>query len=257
MVAFDAYQNLSGWDQMLHNLHVLLCGLAVVIGIIPLATVKGSVEHRFGGLIYVPVSFVALGLATLIAWRESSLVLFCFNGFCTYLLLSGWRATHEKAKPVGIDWAIPAGLLLLAVIVSLDAVFGATGDQRAAYLIFFALNAFYLAGRDLKRLRRRAFMKRSPFLAQLLLPQSDAEGWLGRHIAGMVGSMLANLSVLVLTLLPLSLHALWPATLITMSLGIAAYDYHKKRAVRRTVAQFLQPTFRPRRKGDEDFRRAA
>jgi len=259
MLTFTAYDGLPAWEQWLHSLHLLLCAFAVLLGLIPLVTPKGSAEHKLGGLIYVPVSLAGLALASWMAWAEQSLVLFCFNSFCAYLLLSGWRAVHEQAQPRWIDWLIPGGLVALAMLIILQNLWHPLDDMRKALcLMFFAFNGCYLGGRDLCRLRRKARMRSSPLLAIFSIQPDGQTGWMGRHIAGMVGSLLANLSVIVLTLLPLELHWLWPATLITLSLLIALQDYRRKSRLRRTMARIIQPDFaKSRRKPSEPFRRAA
>jgi hypothetical protein len=263
MPEFSAYSALPPFDQLLHNFHVLLCALAVLIAIIPLMTAKGSAEHKFGGLIYVPVSFAALALGCVLAGIEGSVVLLCFEGFCAYLLLSGWRAVHEQSQLQPIDWMIPGGLILLAGGITLYGLFGPAMDLRRSFcLSFFAFNSYFLAWRDWGRLRRHSLSRHNQFLTGQFSQQAEQDGWLGRHIAGMAGSMLANLSVVVLTLLPLDLHWLWPASLMLLSLLVAIYDRHKKRHVRRAMAQILQPKFQPKPRGGidndgEDIRRAA
>ncbi len=212
----------------------MLCSFALLVACIPLLTEKGSVEHKFSGLIYVPISMVALLLASWMAWRESSLVLFTFNCFCAYLLMSGWRAVHEDKSPSIIDWIIPGSLSAVALGVTLQALINDQG-LRSFYLLFFAMNAFYLSW------------------------QAQPAAWMGRHIAGMVGSVIANLSVIVLTLLPLSLHWLWPVMLIVIGAMIAYKEHQKKLRVRQAMATILQPKFRARytKAKDDDIRRAA
>lgn len=254
-----AYENLPSTDQMLHGVHFMLCAFALLIACVPLLTPKGSVEHKFGGMIYLPVSAAALLLASYVAWREASLVLFCFNSFCAYLLLSGWRATHEKERPELIDWLIPSALFALAVGVALCAVMGEDA-RRTFFLLFFSLNAMFLAWRDWQHLRRRL----QSFRASIALADAGnvealpSMAWLNRHVAGMVGSVLANLSVIALTLLPLELHWLWP-TALTLAAGTVWWrEEEKKRRVRAALAQFIQPKFRPAhaRRAD-DIKRAA
>jgi hypothetical protein len=248
------------FDEFLHLLHFMLCAFAVLIACVPLLTEKGSIEHKFGGTLYVPVSTAALVLAGIMAWREASLLLFCFDGFCAYLLLSGWRALHENEKPVLIDWLIPGGLFALACAVALHAVIEDEG-KRGLYLLFFAFNSFCLVGRDTKYLRRR--MGRQRYKA--FMPDGtgiDATGeWLNRHIAGMVGSMIANLSVVVLTLLPFELHWVWPVALVVAAAAIALRQRHKKARLRASVAAVFTPDFKAAKKlrmaPKENLRRAA
>jgi hypothetical protein len=85
----NAYDTLPFFDQAMHGLHFMLCAFAVLVGCMPLLTAKGSLEHKFFGLIYLPLSALALALACVMAWREASMVFFCFICFCAYLLLSG------------------------------------------------------------------------------------------------------------------------------------------------------------------------
>ena len=142
----------------------MMCCFAVLIACVPLLTDKGSIEHKFAGFIYLPLSFVALALAGVMAIRESSLLLFCFDAFCAYLLLSGWRAVHEKESPRLIDWLIPISLVALALLACFYALVQNDG-RSSLYLFFFAFNAAYLGWRDLNHLRRRArWMKNKKFL---------------------------------------------------------------------------------------------
>ncbi|HUY67681.1 MAG TPA: hypothetical protein VMV79_00070 [Alphaproteobacteria bacterium] len=259
MLSLSAWQGLPFADQFLHGVHFMLCAFATVVACVPLLTPKGSPEHKFGGLLYVPVAMAALLLAGIIAWREASLVLFSFDGFCAYLLLSGWRAVHEKENPAPIDWLIPGALIALAIAVALHALFIDQGP-RAFYLLFFTLNAFYLAHRDWKHLRRRANLQK---LKLFLIDENFAAlpmEWLNRHVAGMAGSAVANLSVVVLTLLPLSLHWLWPVTLIALAGAFALRERQKKERLRKAFPAALQPSFAARRsprRDEDDFRRAA
>ncbi|MGE3623160.1 MAG: hypothetical protein AB7H77_04725 [Bdellovibrionales bacterium] len=246
-------------DQALHSIHFLLCAFAVLVACIPLLTPKGSLEHKFGGKLYLPFSFAALSLASYMAWHEASLLLFCFDAFCLYLLLSGWRAIHEKETPRLIDWLIPAGLFALAGAVTFMAMFQ-NNEKTTLYLFLFAFNAFYLSLRDLAILQKRAhWLKNQVFFAgrRFGLPQTTE--WLNRHIAGMAGSFMANLSVVALTLLPLSLHWLWPVTLVTLAGGIAYSQHRRKARVRKTVAAIIHPAFHAsaRKRMDENLRRAA
>ena len=241
MPALGAYEGLSFADQFLHSIHFMLCTFAVLIAFIPLLTEKGSVEHKFGGMIYLPISMAALLLATGMAWHEASFILFCFNGFCAYLLMSGWRAVHEKEKPTTTDWMIPTGLALLAAAAVWQGFHSSEGTQGFC-LLMFAWNGFYLAWRDWTYLRARAqLLKFGASFANENI--GKPAGWMGRHIAGMAGSMVANLSVVVLTLLPLSLHWLWPAALILMAGIVALREHQKKQRVRAAMAQFLPPKF--------------
>ncbi len=144
----SAYDGLPDSEQLLHGLHFMLCSFAVLVACVPLGTSKGSLEHKLAGYIYLPLSFAALMLASWMAWSESSFVLFCFNAFCLYLLLSGWRAVHEGEKPTLIDWAIPVGLVGIALAIAVHALPSPTKVRAAFICSGFALNGFYLAWRD-------------------------------------------------------------------------------------------------------------
>ena len=151
----------------------------------------------------------------------------------------------RKKKPAPIDWIIPAGLFLLAAGMGAHALIYDEG-KRSFYLMFFALNGFYLAGRDFLHLWRRAhWIKQRVFFAGQNFGALEPAGWLNRHIAGMVGSVMANMSVVVLTLLPIELHWIWPVALILLAAGIAFRQYLKKRQVQQAVPAVFQPKFRP------------
>jgi hypothetical protein len=236
----------------------MLCAFAVLIACVPMLTAKGSLEHKCAGLVYLPVSFAALTLASYDAWRESSMVLFCFNCFCAYLLLSGWRATHERAKPHWVDWAIPSALFLLAVGATFQAIFIDDG-KRSFYLLFFAINAFYLIHHDWNRLKRLdASARYKVFFTDERYDPLRGDGWMSRHIAGMVGSVMANISVVVLTLLPLSWHWIWPTTLISIGIVIAYRERQKKRRIHKALATILKTNkWLSSVNEEEEFRKAA
>lgn len=251
MPAFSAYAAVPSVEQMLHGLHVILCAFAVLAAAGALATEKGSIEHKFFGFIYLPLSAMALMLACFMAWREASMVLFCFDGLCAYLLISGWRAVHAHGRPGIVDWSIPAGLFALACGMAAHAFIGR--GEHGFYLLFFASGAFYLSWRDASHLRRHAQAYRYRVFFPAMKPD-----WIGRHIAGMTGSAIANLSVVALTLLPPALHWLWPMTLFSVCGFIAWRERQKKQRSRRVPASPLPPNFRPSPvRGDQDIRRAA
>lgn len=261
MVVLSAHEGLPFFDRWLHGAHFMLCTFAVLVACVPLLVTKGTPEHKFAGLIYLPISFAALCLASFMAWREASSVLFCFNCFCAYLLLSGWRAAHEKEQPELIDWLIPVSLFVLSVSVALHALIYDTG-KTSFYMMFFAINGFYLAWRDWKALRQRILASQQKVVfAGNVYGQWQNDNWMARHIAGMVGSVLANLSVVVLTLLPLAWHWLWPAVLIFAGLVVAWREHEKKQRVRKTFAPVLQPGFVRNKTSykppEDDFREAA
>jgi hypothetical protein len=257
-MGLSAYEGLPALDQTLHGVHFMMCAFAVLVACIPLLTQKGSAEHKFSGLIYLPLSLGALGLASFMAWREASVLLFCFNAFCAYLLLSGWRAVHEKETPKLIDWLIPICLLILGFCTTIYALVQNDG-RSSLYLFVFAFNAFYLSWRDLRHLSRRArIRKHRQFFGAFDIVH--AAEWINRHVAGMVGSLMANMSVVVLTLLPLSLHWLWPASLITLAGIIAFKQRRRKAAVNKVVAKVFHPQFRTgvvRHRNDDDISKAA
>ena len=243
MSFFNAYDSLPVGEQWLHQLHFALCCFAVLVGCVPLAVAKGSTEHRWAGLVYLPVSGLALLLAAGMAWREQSFLLFAFSCFCGWLLLSGWRAVHEKNAPKLIDWLIPGGLIALAAAVALHALTIENGT-RSLSLLFFALNAAYLGLRDWRALIRRAAYHRSRLrLAGVEMMPLPASAWLNRHVAGMAGSLLANLSVVVLTILPLGWHWLWPAVLMLAGAIIYLRERQKKARIRAVLAPVLKPGF--------------
>lgn len=256
----NVWAGLPIFDQILHGAHFVLCLLAVLVALVPLLTAKGSIQHRVGGLIYVPVSGAALVYASFIAWREASLVLFSFNVFCAYLLLSGWRAARAKNSPVFIDWLIPGSLLALAFAVAFNAIIEDRG-LHSFYLLFFSLNGFYLSVRDFLLLRQRArWQKHAAFFSPgSKFGATQAAEWLNRHIAGMIGSVLANFSVVALTLLPTRLHWIWPALLVTAAVLISMRQLWKKYRLHTSVPSFFRTkTLIPvLQRNSEKFKRAA
>ena len=238
-----AYAGLSFSEQLLHGLHFMLCTFAVLTAVVPLFTEKGSLEFKIGGMIYLPISLAALALASFMAWQEQSFVLFCFDAFCTYLLLSSWRALYERDTPGILDWALPSGLLLLSLAVTLHTFIYDEG-VRSLSLLGFALNGFYLCWRDAQHLmRRRYWEKHKVFFADMQFGPGAPAGWMSRYMTGMMGSLVANASVVVLTLLPIEWHWLWPVGLICAGALIMRKEHSRKMRVRRVLAPLLQPDF--------------
>ncbi len=204
MNLFDfADSTLPVLDWSLQLTHLTGVIVALLIGVLPLITVKGSKTHREAGQIYLVCSLLVFALGLVISWRQTAPLLFCFHGFFAYMLLSGWRALYRASRPGWVDWAILG--ILLAVTVAVAGVALRQPDPRAALCFaLFALGSLGMLGHEAR---------------DLWTPSRLKNGWLNRHVAGMVGSMVAHFSVIAGSFLPSDWQWALPVALAV----IAAY----------------------------------
>ncbi|MGB4100524.1 MAG: hypothetical protein WBK91_01250 [Alphaproteobacteria bacterium] len=226
MNLFDFAENtMPVLDWSLQLTHLTGVIVALLIGLLPLLTVKGSRTHREAGQIYLACSTLVFTLGLVIAWRQAAPLLFCFHGFFAYMLLSGWRALYRATRPGWIDWAILGILLAVTVAVALLAL--RQPDPRAALCFaLFALGSFGMVGYEARDLRT---------------PSRLAAGWLIRHVAGMIGSMVAHFSVIAGYFLPSAWQWTVPVVLALLAAYIALHRRWRKATRARRAQKFLGP----------------
>jgi hypothetical protein len=210
---FSVYDTLSPLGQALHSAHVLFSALAAVLATIPLLTDKGSVLQRWGGRIFLALSGLACLIGFGLGLQEHSLLLLAFQVFFLYLLLGGWRAAQlsESGRLITFDIVL-IGLLAGLALVMFAAAFVTDDAVRRFYLGFFVLCAAIMAWRDAQRLQKHlAWQRLRRFLGAFDTPPDH---WLGRYASMMAGSVIVNLTVVVLSFLPHDWHWLWPVLLL-------------------------------------------
>lgn len=213
--------------------------LAVLAALIPLRMEKGSILHKIGGRIYLWVAVIACLAGIFLAAVETRLLLFSFQCFLLYLLVAGWRALQpDDVNFIWLDLGLVAGLVALACLM-----FGVAlvqpDPKQTFYLGFFALAAGMLAWQDLGRWhQQRAWQRVASFFGAVHRPMPPNVNWLGRHVSLITGSVIMNLSVVVLTLLPLSLHWIWPVLLMIAAILVAHRHESRRRQQLRDILRW-------------------
>ncbi|MFD2938020.1 DUF2306 domain-containing protein [Spirosoma flavum] len=171
--------------------HVATGCIALLVGLVPMFSKKGSRLHNRAGLIYVYcmiiVAVSALFLCALQPFKMMRLFLTGIAIFSFYLSMTGWRATKQKKSgPMPFD----KGLTYITLLVSLAMIgFGVyllvlNGASFFPILFsFFGVLTLIFARRDIQSMAR---------------PTEDMH-WFFQHITRMGGSYIATFTAALVT----------------------------------------------------------
>lgn len=165
-------------------LHATLGGIALLSGLIPLMSQKGSKAHKqYGKVFYFSMLAAALvGVIITVLPEHESPFLFTIGIFSCYLVLSGRRALRfKKEKPSLIDQIISIGMLItgIGMITFPLIVWGG---------INIVLTVFGLLGISLAITDLRVFKN----------PEKLKKGWLKMHIGKITGGYIAATTAFVI-----------------------------------------------------------
>ncbi|WP_375446291.1 DUF2306 domain-containing protein [uncultured Fibrella sp.] len=189
--------------------HIATGFIALLVGLIPMFSQKGSRLHNRAGLVYIycmiTVAVTALLLCGLQPFKMMRLFLTGIAVFSFYLCFTGWRATkNKKGQHTTIDTALTYGTLLV----------GAAMIGFGTYLLVqrglsFMPIVFTFFGGLTSRFAWQDYRKqREPALKM---------GWYFQHFIRMGGSYIATFTAAAVTNVPRLLPANapeWTATLI-------------------------------------------
>ena len=171
--------------------HIATGITALLVGLIPMFSKKGSRLHNRAGLIYVycmiTVAITALLLCVLQPFKMMRLFLTGIAVFSFYLSMTGWRATKQKKSgPTSFD----KGLTFVTLAVSVSMIsFGIyllvlNGASFFPILFsFFGLLTFVFARRDV----------------QLMNRPTEKMHWFFQHFTRMGGSYIATFTAALVT----------------------------------------------------------
>lgn len=197
--------------SLILTLHIFSGFTALLIGLLPMFTAKGSPRHVLSGKVYFWAMFgVFLTSSSMFFFKPDELMFLLLIGiFSFYLTFTGARAVRYKragGKIAGLDWAVAvlvAGAALLMEGMAIwSMVNGATG-MAILYGVFgtiCAINAF----RDLYRFYR----------FQNNIGNFDRQAWLYLHISRMGGSYIATFTAFCVVnnaLIPVPALVVWLA----------------------------------------------
>jgi len=198
------------------SLHIGAGLTAVVLGVLPILTRKGSRAHRLAGRAFA----LAMGALLACAWVMTALH---FNAYfaaltatATITLFSGVRVLKRKRPDLSprdraglLDWLVTLIVLGVGVWVAIQLSTGRTaGPPAVSWALVYA--AFVYGGWDLWRFCRPGDW---PFTPDL---------WLYEHLVKMLsayGAVLSAFSGNFLTVLPTPWSQLWP-TLVFQPLAL-------------------------------------
>jgi hypothetical protein len=166
-------------------LHILAGGTALIVGLIPMISEKGSNLHVKSGRIYYWAMFLVFITAILRFRPEVKLIfLECIAIFSFYNTFTGRRLVQmrENIQPKLIDWIALYTAILFAVFMAIVAVWGFVNNNVFiwATLGFFSLFCFRLTYTDWQVFKGKI--------------EIENMHWLLNHIARMTGSYIATLT---------------------------------------------------------------
>ena len=189
--------------------HIATGFIALLVGLIPMFSKKGSRLHNRAGLVYVycmiAVAFTALLLCGLQSFKMMRLFLTGIAVFSFYLCFTGWRATkNKKGEQTSLDKTLTYGTLLVgAAMVCFGMYLLAQRGFSFMPIVFSFFGALtgVFAWQDYRK-QQRPTLKMS---------------WYFQHFTRMGGSYIATFTAAVVTNVPRFLPANapeWTATLI-------------------------------------------
>ena len=201
--------------------HVAGGVLALVAGLVALATAKGGRRHRQAGRAYVLAMAVVVATALPLALVDGNYFLFTVAVFSGYLLLNGYQVLSRKRPAPGdvapLDWV--AHLTMAGVAVAMLGLGGRSllgGDELGVALVVFGAIGLALTGREMVDVYR---------------PPDGPREWFYRHIAFMGGGYIATVTAAVtvnLGMLPPVVRWVGPTAVGTPAIGLAVLRYRRK-----------------------------
>lgn len=175
--------------------HVAGGVVALVAGLVAIATTKGGPRHVRAGRAYVLSMAVVVTTALPLAVADANYFLFAVAVFSGYLVLMGYRVLARKRPTPGeaaaVDWAAHFLMVVFGVgMVGLGSYDLLTGDGLGSALVLFGSIGLALAVGEIRTIYR---------------PSSDPRAWFFRHVAFVGGAYIATVTAAVtvnLTMLP-------------------------------------------------------
>lgn len=172
-------------------LHIVTGITALLVGLIPMFSKKGSRLHNRAGLIYVycmiTVAISALLLCALQPFKMMRLFLTGIAMFSFYLSMTGWRATKQKkAGPTTGDRMLTYLTLLVSVAMVSFGIYLMSQPTDVFFptlFTFFGVLTGVFAGRDYR----------------LIGQPAEKMHWFFQHVTRMGGSYIATFTAALVT----------------------------------------------------------
>ncbi|SFD51492.1 DUF2306 domain-containing protein [Spirosoma endophyticum] len=172
-------------------IHITTGVIALLVGLIPMFSKKGSRLHNRAGLIYVycmiTVAITALLLCVLQPFKMMRLFLTGIAVFSFYLSMTGWRATKQKRSgPQQADKILTYLTLAVSVLMVGFGVYLMMTNGASFFPIlfsFFGILTFTFARRDIQAMYR----------------PTEKMHWFFQHFTRMGGSYIATFTAALVT----------------------------------------------------------
>lgn len=201
--------------------HVAAGVIALVAGLVALATAKGGRRHRRAGRAYVLAMAAVVATALPLALVQGNYFLFTIAVFSGYLVLNGYRVLSRKRPSPGeaapLDWGAHLTMAVVgAAMVALGSRILLGGDRLGVALVVFGAIGLVLAGREIVAVYR---------------PPDGPREWFYRHIAFMGGGYIATVTAAVtvnLGMLPPLVRWVGPTAVGTPAIVLTVLRYRRK-----------------------------
>ncbi|MCU0467437.1 MAG: hypothetical protein MUF58_02465 [Arcicella sp.] len=178
----EAFQQIVLW------IHIIAGGIALIIGLVPMVSEKGSMLHIQSGKIYYWAMFLVF-ISALLRFRPEMKLIFleCIAIFSFYNTFTGRRLVQMKLgmNPQLIDWIALYTAFLFATIMAGISVWGFINHNTFLWVTlgFFSMFCFRLVLTDWQIFNKQ------------VLPENMH--WMLNHIARMTGSYIATLTAFI------------------------------------------------------------
>lgn len=175
--------------QYILYFHAFSGGIALLSGIVAIATKKGSKKHILSGDIYYWAMFAVIVTGLIVGFYRNNVFLQTIAIFSFYMAFTGKRVLRFKKEvcPQFIDWVMNSLSILVAAFMLYLGIFnllrvGFVGS--IPMLLVFGGLLFVMTIQDFLKLLKKKFVKND---------------WLFTHIGRMGGSFIATSTAFLLT----------------------------------------------------------
>lgn len=194
--------------------HIAAGVVALLAGLVAIATKKGGTTHLRSGKLYALAMAVVVVTAVPLALVDGNYFLFTIAVFSGYLVAAGYRSLARKRPEPGVaapvDWTLHLTMVAFGVgMLALGGYDLRSGDSLGTVLVVFGAIGLVLAIQALWRIYR---------------PPADRMAWLYRHITFMGGGFIATVTAAAtvnLTMLPPLVRWLGPTAVGTPAIAWA------------------------------------
>jgi uncharacterized membrane protein len=208
-------------ESLTLRIHIAAGFVALLAGLVALATEKGGQRHRTAGKVYVLAMGVVVGTVfPLLAFDPDSFFrqfLALVAVFSGYFAFSGYRVLARKRPADGGEPVDVAAAILVTTVTLVLGGWGVwlvvAGDTFGVVMVVFGTLGLSLGVGDLRR---------------FLVGEAGGERWLVDHLGRMLGAYIATVtavSVVNLTMVPRVVAWLWPTAVGVPLIWYWQYEY--------------------------------